>query len=81
MPTEKNSTYQSLKDIFPQQLFLTKKETAKVLGISESSVLNYMNSSFLQYTRYGTGKKSSVRISLQHLSIFIDELSSTSKES
>lgn len=77
-----NSTYQTLKDIYPEQLFLTKKETAKVLGISESGILNYMNSNSLKLksTKFGTSSKSAVRIKLSDLANFIDKLSSLEGE-
>ncbi len=77
-----NSTYQSLKDIYPNKLFLTKKETSNILGVSESTILKYMNSSILSLksTKFGTGSKSSVRIKLSDLAIFIDSLTSINKE-
>lgn len=75
-----NSTYQSIKDMYPEQLFLSKKETATVLGISTSGVLNYINAKngvLLKSTKFGSSSQSSVRILISDLAIFIDSLSSS----
>ena len=78
-----NSTYQSIKDIYPEQLFLSKKETGNILGISTSGVLNYINAKNgvqLKSTKFGSSSQSSVRILISDLANFIDALSSVNGE-
>ena len=77
------STFHMLRNIYPDKLFLNKNETGNILGISESGVLNYINSNNsvkLKSTKFGTSSKSALRIKLSDLATFIDELSSQNKE-
>ena len=69
-----------LMEQFDNKLLLSKKEVASVLGVSLSSVDNYINADVnaLQCVKLGTGKKSAIRIPIESLAHFIANLKSTS---
>lgn len=74
-------TLNILKDNFNNKVLVTVQEAADTLGVSRSSVNNYINlkTNSLKSVKLGGTKKSSIRIMLVDLANFIDNLH-TSKE-
>lgn len=72
-----NTTLDMLKKSSNGKLLWTKKEVGSVLGVSESSVNNYMTleNNPLGFVKLGSGKKSAIRIPIESLATFIDALS------
>ena len=72
-----NTTLDMLKKSSNGKLLWTKKEVGSVLGVSESSVSNYMTleNNPLGFVKLGAGKKSAIRIPIESLAAFIDALS------
>ena len=60
------------------RLLWTKSEVGSVLGVSQSSVNNYINADVnpLGSVKLGAAKKSAIRIPIEKLANFIDNLTS-----
>ena len=67
---------QKLMEQFDNKLLLNKKEVASVLGVSLSSVDNYINAekNTLQSVKLGVGKKSAIRVPIESLATFLANL-------
>lgn len=54
-------------------LLLTKKETAKLLGVSTTTIDNYMNRKVnpLSFIKYGKGSQSPVRFHITSIATFL----------
>ena len=68
------ATFNMLKDSFNGKLLLSKQEASQALGVSMSSINNYMNllDNPLGYVKLGGTKKSAIRIPTENLAKFID---------
>ena len=77
-----NDILQKLMEQFDNKLLLKKKEVALVLGVSISSVDNYINTetNSLGSVKLGDGKKSSIRIPIESLANFITNLKDINNE-
>jgi len=73
---DKTGTLKILKNNFNNKILLTKKEVGDALGVSQSSVNNYINlkSNPLRFVKLGGTMKSAIRIKLEDLASFIDNL-------
>ena len=67
---------QKLMEQFDNKLLLNKKEVASVLGVSLSSVSNYINENenALNSVKLGSGKKSAIRVPIESLANFLTNL-------
>ena len=67
---------QKLMEQFDNKLLLSKKEVALVLGVSISSVDNYINENenALGSVKLGSGKKSAIRVPIESLANFLTNL-------
>jgi len=67
---------QKLMEQFENKLLLSKKEVASVLGVSLSSVDNYINAdeNALDSVKLGSGKKSAIRVPIESLANFLTNL-------
>ena len=72
-----SQTINMLKNIFEDKILLTKEEVSNVLGISLSSVNNYitLSNNPLKYIKLGRTKRSAIRIRIEDLAHFIDVMS------
>ena len=79
---EQTDTLRILKENFNNKILLTKKEVGATLGVSQSSVNNYINShrNPLRCVKLGATMKSAIRVKLEDLAFFIDNLNTVVKE-
>jgi len=71
-----NTTLEMLMQSSGSRLLWTKSEVGSVLGVSQSSVNNYINADInpLRSVKLGVAKKSAIRIPIEALASFIDNL-------
>ena len=71
-----NDILQKLMEKFDNKLLLSKKEVASVLGVSLSSVDNYINAdeNALDSVKLAAGKKSAIRVPIESLANFLTNL-------
>ena len=71
-----NDILKKLMEQFDNKLLLSKKDVASVLGVSISSVDNYINTDInaLDSVKLSSGKKSAIRIPIESLASFIANL-------
>ena len=73
------NTLEKLRDTFEGKLLLSKGEVSEVLSVSVASINNYITQEKnpLLSVKLGSSKKSAVRIPIESLASFIDNLAST----
>ena len=77
-----STTLEILRKSPIDELFWTKSQVGSILGVSISSVNNYMalEKNPLGFVKLGAGKKSAIRIPVEALAKFIDGLSTATIE-
>ncbi len=76
--TPNPNTLEKLRDTFEGKLLLTKGEASKILSVSVASINNYITqeNNPLVSVKLSSSKKSAVRIPIESLASFINNLTS-----